>query len=92
MAIPELLDLSPDVDKEEADWQVVSNRRRGRASPIPPSPPPARPDLAHRMWHKHRHDWQPIIETGKTLKSSREYNKTPTLANFRDKRVDRKEE
>ena len=93
MSVPdELPDLPTEADEEEADWQVVKNKQRGRISPIPPLPPPAWHDLAHKMWHMHRHDRQPVIETGKTLKSSWEYNKMPTMANFRDKRVDRKEE
>merc|ERR1711911_199047 len=41
--------LPDDIPPEEYDWKVVhyKNKRRGRkqASPIPPSPPPARPDL-----------------------------------------------
>ena len=43
------------------------------------------------MWHKHP-DYMPTIEYGKTLRSAREFNKTPTMANFRDKRVDQNEE
>ena len=37
------------------DWQLVRRRNRKKdLSPIPPSPPPCRPDLADKMWHASR--------------------------------------
>ena len=79
---------------DEEGWQQVKTKRKGRkpASPIPPSPPPARPDLADRMWHGQRYELPPVIKNGETLKSSRDFNMTPTKKNFRDKRADRRDE
>ena len=85
--------LPADIPPAEYDWQVVSYKRKGRkpASPIPPSPPPARPDLRDRMWHPHKYAKAPEVETRHSLKSSRDFNQTPTAANYRDERVGRNE-
>ena len=85
--------LPANIPPAEYDWQVVSYKRRGRkpASPTPPSPPPARPDLRDRMWHTHKYAKAPEVEIRNSLRSSRDFNQTPTAANFRDERVGRNE-
>ena len=75
------------------DWQVVRRRNRKKdRSPIPPSPPPCRPDLADKMWHPSRDRYIPIADTAKTLRAAREFNQTPSMSQFRDKRVGRNED
>merc|ERR1712131_468360 len=75
------------------DWQLVRRRNRKKdLSPIPPSPPPCRPDLADKMWHASRDRYVPITETAKTLRATREFNQTPSMAQYRDKRVGRNED
>ena len=86
--------IPPVIHADEEGWKTVKSKRRERRrlSPIPPSPPPARPDLKDKMWHPHKYDKAPPIKTGGTLRSSREFNMTPSKENYRDKKLDRKEE
>ena len=44
------------------------------------------------MWHKPREGYVPIAETAKTLRAAREFNQTPSMSQFRDKRVGRNED
>ena len=93
MSVESAPPIPKEIHADENEWQVVKhkNRRRER-SPIPTSPPPLPPELAERIWHKPHTSYMPIMETAKTLRAVQEFNKTPTMANFRDKRVDRSEE
>ena len=43
------------------------------------------------MWHTHKYAKAPEVEIRHSLKSSRDFNQTPTAANYRDERVGRNE-
>ena len=87
--------LPDDIPPAEYDWKVVHYKnkrsRKKPTSPIPPSPPPARPDLRDKMWHTHKYVRAPELETRHSLRSSRIFNQTPTEANFRNERVGQNE-
>ena len=93
MSVESVPPVPKEIQTTGGEWQVVRHKNRRRElSPIPPSPPPLRPELAERMWHKSRTGHVPVVETAKTLRAVRDFNRTPTMANYRDKRVDRNED
>merc|ERR1711989_171880 len=65
--------------------------RRKPASPIPPTPPPARPDLRDKMWHNHKYARALGAEPRHSLSSSRNFHLVPTEANYRGRHMGRSE-